>query len=59
MFTLKKFIKKGLIDAIGNLPSYQIVLNASGWFEKGVLDEMDLADINAEIESRYTFKAEQ
>lgn len=58
MFTLKKFIKKGLIGAIGNLPSYQIVLNAAGWFEKGVLDEMDLAEINAEIESRYTFKVE-
>lgn len=58
MFTLKKFIKKGLIGAIGNLPNYQIVLNAAGWFEKGVLDEMDLAEINAEIESRYTFKVE-
>lgn len=58
MFTLKKFIKKGLIGAIRNLPNYQIVLNAAGWFEKGVLDEMDLAEINAEIESRYTFKVE-
>lgn len=46
MFTLKEFIKKGLLDAVGKLPDYQVVLNAAGWFDKGVLDQEDLAQID-------------
>ena len=45
MFSLKNFIKKGLLDAVGKLADYQIILNAAGWHEKGVLDESDLAEI--------------
>ena len=49
MFSLKSFIKKGLLDAVGKLADYQVVMNAVGWMEKGVLDEADLADINAKM----------
>ena len=51
MFSIKDFIKKGLLDAVGNLPKYKVILNAAGWLEKGVLDETDLAEINAKIEA--------
>ena len=50
MFSLKEFVKTGLIDAVGNMADYQIILNAAGWFEKGVFTEADLADIQAEID---------
>ena len=50
MFSLKDFIKKGLLSAVGKMADYQIILNAAGWHEKGVLDEADLAEINAAIE---------
>lgn len=50
MFTLKDFIKKGLMDAVGKMADYQVIMNATGWYEKGVLSLEDLADINAEIE---------
>ena len=50
MFSLKNFIKNGLIDAIGKMADYQVILNAVGWFEKGVLEESDLAEIQAIIE---------
>ena len=53
MFSLKNFIKKGLLDAVGKLADYQVILNAVGWMEKGVLDEADLAEINAKIEAQY------
>ena len=53
MFSLKDFIKKGLLDAVGKMADYQIILNSVGWMEKGVLDETDLAEINAKIESQY------
>jgi hypothetical protein len=54
MFTLRNFIKSGLIKAVGNMADYQIILNAVGWLEKGVLTEDDLAEINAQIEAQYT-----
>ena len=53
MFSLKNFIKKGLLDAVGKMADYQIILNSVGWMEKGVLDESDLAEINAKIEAQH------
>ena len=53
MFSLKDFIKKGLLDAIGKMADYQVILNSVGWMEKGVLNEADLADINAAIEAAH------
>lgn len=53
MFSLKGFIKKGLIGAVGSMADYQIILNAAGWLEKGVLDETDLAEIQTAIDSQY------
>ena len=52
MFSLKGFIKKGLLDAVGKLADYQVILNAAGWMEKGVLDEADLAEINEAINAK-------
>ena len=50
MFNLKDFIKKGLLEAVGHMADYQVILNAAGWHEKGVLDENDLAEIQSAIE---------
>lgn len=52
MFNLKDFIKKGLLEAVGHMADYQVILNAAGWHEKGVLDEDDLAEIQRAIEAR-------
>lgn len=53
MFNFKDFIKNGLIKAVGRMADYQVILNAAGWFEKGVLEESDLADIQLAIDSQY------
>lgn len=53
MFNLKEFIKKGLINAVGRMADYQVILNAVGWFEKGVLEESDLAEIQNVIDAQY------
>ena len=58
MFSLKEFVKKGLVLAIGNKPDYEIILAAASWLEKGVLVEGDLADIQAEIDKQYTTEGE-
>ena len=52
-FTLSGFIKRGLIAAVGRMADYQIILNAAGWLEKGVLTEDDLAEIQAAIDAQY------
>lgn len=51
MFSLKDFIKKGLLDAVGKMADYQVILNAAGWLEKGVLDESDLEEIQSRIDA--------
>lgn len=53
MFSLKEFVKKGLLNAVGKMADYQVILNSVGWMEKGVLDEADLAEINAKIDAQY------
>lgn len=53
MFNLRDYIKKGLLDAVGKMADYQVILNSVGWMEKGVLDEADLAEISAKIEAQY------
>lgn len=53
MFSLKEFVKSGLLKAVGKMADYQVILNAAGWLEKGVLDETDLAEIDAAINAQY------
>ena len=51
MFSLRDFVKKGFLDAIGKMADYQIILNAAGWHDKGVLTEDDLSEINQAMEN--------
>lgn len=52
MFSLKNFIKRGLLNAVGKMADYQVILNAVAWLEKGVLTEDDLAEIQSAIDSQ-------
>lgn len=49
MFSLRDFVKDGLLKAVGKMADYQVILNAAGWLEKGVLTEGDLAEIEAAL----------
>lgn len=51
-FNLREFIKKGLLNAVGKMADYQVILNAAGWHEKGVLTEEDLAEVQALIDAK-------
>jgi hypothetical protein len=53
MFNLAEFIKKGLLDAVGKMADYQVILNAVGWYDKGVLTEEELSEIEAAILKQY------
>lgn len=54
MFNLREFIKGGLLKAVGKMNDHQIILNSAGWYEKGVLTESDLADIQHAIDVKNT-----
>ena len=51
MFSLREFVKRGLLDAVGKMSDYQVILNAVAWHEKGVLFEEDLAEIQSAIDA--------
>lgn len=52
MFDLANFIKNGFIAAVGKMADYQIILNAAGWYDKGVLSEADLKEIQTAIDEK-------
>ena len=54
MFSLSTFIKNGFIAAVGRMADYQIILNAAGWYDKGVLTDADIAEIQAAIDDKNT-----
>lgn len=45
MFILRDFLMEGFRDAVGKMADYQIIFNANGYYEKGVLTEEDLAEL--------------
>lgn len=55
-FSLHDFIMAGLRDAVGSLPDYKVIMNATGWYEKDVLTESDLAEIQSLIETSHYLK---
>ena len=59
MFSLKDFVKSGLLRAVGKMADYQVILNAAGWLEKGVLDEADLSEIDTAINAQYPAEQEE
>ena len=60
MFSLSTFIKNGFIAAVGRMADYQIILNAAGWYDKGVLTDADLAEIQTTIDDKNArLEAEQ
>lgn len=58
MFNLNDFVKSGLLKAVGKMADYQVILNAAGWLEKGVLTEDDLAEIDTAINAQYQAEPE-
>lgn len=54
MFNYRNFLITGFKGAVGKMADYQIILNANGYYEKGVLTEEDLAELQALIDEKNT-----
>lgn len=53
MFDFREFVKGGLIRAVGRMADHAVILNAAAWYEKGVLLESDLEEIQQAVEEQY------
>lgn len=52
-FNFETFLLNGFLKAIGKMDDYKIILNASGWYDKGVLSDESMAKIQAAIQAQY------
>lgn len=52
MFNYRNFLMAGFKGAVGKMADYQIILNANGYYEKGVLTEEDLAQLQTLIDEK-------
>ena len=52
MFNYREFLMKGFKNAVGKMADYQVIFNANGFYEKGVLTENDLAELQKMIDSK-------
>ena len=52
MFNYREFLMKGFRNAVGKMADYRVILNANGYYEKGVLAEDDLAELQMMIDAK-------
>lgn len=52
MFNYRDFLMKGFRNAVGKQADYQIIFNANGYYEKGVLTETDLEELQQMIDEK-------
>lgn len=54
MFNYREFLMQGFRNAVGKMADYQVILNANGYYEKGVLTEDDLSELQELINVKNT-----
>lgn len=52
MFDYRRFLMTGFRDAVGKQPDYKVIENANGFYEKGVLTESDLTELQNMIDTK-------
>ena len=58
MFNYRDFLMTGFKNAVGKMADYQVIFNANGYYEKGVLSEEDLAELQTLIDEKNTPQSE-
>ena len=59
MFNYRNFLMTGFRSAVGHMADYQVILNANGYYEKGVLTEDDLSELQSMIEEKNAATVEE
>ena len=58
MFSLREFVRQAMLKAVGKQEDYKIMQNSLGWYEKDVLTQEDLAEIQEAIERSHIIPEE-
>lgn len=53
MFSLHDFVLKTIKGMIGQEPDYKVMKYSLGWYDKEILTDEDMAEIQADIEAQY------
>lgn len=54
MFDFHNFVKRGLMDAVNKQSNYWVMLNAAAYYEKGILTDADMTEIEELVNSTMT-----
>lgn len=54
MFDYRGFLMTGFKSAVGKMADHQVIFNANGYYEKGVLKEEDLMELQNLIIEKNT-----
>jgi hypothetical protein len=46
---LHDFVMRGLLASIGKMPDYWIINSSLNWYDKGILSQGDLEEINSKL----------
>ena len=57
MFDYREFLMAGFRNAVGKMADYKVILNANGYYEKGVLAEDDLAELQGMIDAKNSLSS--
>lgn len=56
MFNYREFLMVGFRNAVGKMADYKVILNANGYYEKGVLTEEDLSELQQMINAKNSLE---
>lgn len=59
MFDFHTFVKLGLMSAVNKQSNYWVMLNAAAYYEKGILTDADMVEIETLINSNMTAEEAQ
>lgn len=51
-FSMREFVKRGLLNSVGKQPDYWIIQKATEWCEKSVLELSDLEEIQNALDAK-------
>ena len=56
MFNYREILMVGFRNAVGKMADYKVILNANGYYEKGVLTEEDLSELQQMINAKNSLE---
>lgn len=59
MFDFGKFVKKGILEAVGNEPTYKTRRHAEAYYKAEILSDEDMVEIDAALDAQNAVTEEE